>query len=356
MDFDVIPSSFLSLNEKMLAIGRLLVVTVIVLLLLRQYCFAQLVIVAVAILLGVYIFMNFIETHENFDYDCEGCQTNAAYAALNPDPRLYAPVCIPARSHAREEWQTSPYAVPHHINTYRADPLEQAGMLSVDGLPSRYVTRPEPVRAVRVRSEPDKDTFVRDPWEPHAPLETCDDKRTSGLTPQQRYEAQRRVTMLQPGVYTHSDRMEPLITNMGISFLQEFAPVVEHRQADRTIFSELSPTKEQNRRGAVATDARDVFDPRSAGYSDARRYYVEPMTGQGRWYYDDIDKARSEPFIQRSLTPHVDSGLPLNSMHAIADAAFIETTNQHRIDLQERLMRKCNEMTRQRRMAPIRTF
>jgi hypothetical protein len=44
----------------------------------------------------------------------------------------------------------------------------------------------------------------------------------------------------------------------------------------------------------------------------------------------------------------------LNYMQGAVDNTYIDATNDFRLDLQERLMRKANEITRQRRIAPLR--
>lgn len=178
------------------------------------------------------------------------------------------------------------------------------------------------------------------------------------------YNTRTRTGIIQPGVYTRTEIQEPQITNSGISFVQQFAPVSETVAVDGSVmFTQHDPRlaggqpkAHQHDHNQQNLSAADVFDPRTAGYGDDRRAYLEPVTGQVRYYYDDIDQHRADPMLGRSHVPMADAfaGNPLNTLRYHADASFIESTNRHRLDIQERLMRKSNEITRQRRVAPIR--
>ena len=46
--------------------------------------------------------------------------------------------------------------------------------------------------------------------------------------------------------------------------------------------------------------ASNVYDPRFTGYGTSYRTYIEPMTGQPRFYYDDVDAIRKYNYIRKA--------------------------------------------------------
>jgi len=172
------------------------------------------------------------------------------------------------------------------------------------------------------------------------------------------------------GVYTTTEVNEPQMTNLGISFPQQFQPLetVTDCNGDELIIRKnprlYKPLRKIYDYGEITPDS--VFDPRSDGYGDARRTYIDQVTGQPRFYYDDINAARESNFITRNKidvynftnqTGIFDEEVndnPLEMVKYQAHDAFINKGNDFRHSLQESLMRKGNEKARQQRLAPLR--
>ena len=182
-----------------------------------------------------------------------------------------------------------------------------------------------------------------------------------------------RTQEIQPGVYSQTEVNEPQIWNLGISTAQQFPPVeVKHDKDGNKIYVQRDPrincnSKNQPEPYVQTPNASNVYDPRFTGYGDSRRVYIDEMTGQPRFFYDDIDGAKQGNFIIRSNIDTLgfadqygmldeQNGIKnsLNSIRGNVDNAWMDRTNDFRDDLQERLMRKANEITRQRRLAPLR--
>lgn len=169
-------------------------------------------------------------------------------------------------------------------------------------------------------------------------------------------------------VYTQTEINEPQMTNLGISFAQQFQPLQTIKNGDEEIIIRKNPRLYSNPQkvydyGEITPDS--IYDPRTAGYGDERRTYIDTLTGQPRFYYDDINAGRECNFITRNnidvynFTNQVGifdekvNNNPLEIVKSQVHDAFINNVNDHRISMQESLMRKSNEMTRQRRMFPI---
>lgn len=181
---------------------------------------------------------------------------------------------------------------------------------------------------------------------------------------------------IQPGIYTRNEINEPINSNIGISFTQQFPPTtcntnpltgdinfIEHDP--RIIEPHLS---QQHNMNNYPTES-NIYDPRFSGYGTSYRTYTDNLTGQPKFYYDDVDAIRMPNYLVRSnidnqpfadqygpLPPNQEKGNFLNAdIHALADDAFLQGCLQQRTELSERLMRKVNNEQWQRRMAPIRT-
>ena len=180
---------------------------------------------------------------------------------------------------------------------------------------------------------------------------------------------------IQPGVFSRNEIIEPINSNIGISFQQQFNPTtvqvnpengnVLYTEHDPRLF-QLPPEKECETTKSIAT-AANVYDPRFTGYGTSYRSYTEPVTGQTRFYYNDVDSIRMPNYIVRSNIdhePYADQYGPIQAgnefgnkynsdIRALANNSFLEATLQHRTELQERLMRKINANAWQQRQAPI---
>jgi len=180
-----------------------------------------------------------------------------------------------------------------------------------------------------------------------------------------------------PGVYSTSQINEPINSNMGISFTQQF-PVLTHRTNPETgelNYTERDPrivepnTEDQPIIGGIMATQANVNDPRFTGYGTSYRSYTDDNTGQTRFYYDDVDAIRMPNYITRSNIdnqPFADTYGPIKSgeengnkfnsdIRSLANQAFLDNALTFRTELQERLMRKANANAWQKRSAPIRT-
>ena len=203
----------------------------------------------------------------------------------------------------------------------------------------------------------------------------------SGNCPQdpvmKRYNENLHTQTIQPGLYTRNQINEPINSNIGISFTQQFEPTTckTNELTGEVLYTEHDPriiepaiVDPSLPRVALATEA-NVYDPRFSGYGTSYRAYTDDNIGQTRFYYDDVDAIRMPNYIVRSnidhqpfadhygpLPPGDASGNKFNSnIRALANDAFVSGAIEFRTDLQERLMRKVNAEAWQQRKAPIRT-
>lgn len=122
----------------------------------------------------------------------------------------------------------------------------------------------------------------------------------------------------------------------------------------------------------------DIVDPRFSGYGPTDRCYIDPDSGQRKYFYSDVDSIRMPPYISRNnidvypWAPKYGAGFDgrsehnrsarvetvsknkgLDSVKQHALDAYRCSTNRARQELQESLMRKRNGEMWQLRAAPI---
>jgi hypothetical protein len=181
---------------------------------------------------------------------------------------------------------------------------------------------------------------------------------------------------IQPGVYTRNQINEPINSNIGISFTQQFPPTtcnsnntgeIEYIEHDPFIIEPVI-TKPRPECMTVATEA-NIYDPRFSGYGTSYRSYTDDNLGQTRFYYDDIDAIRMPNYITRNnidIHPFADHYGPIPEGNAfgnknnadirsLANDTFLYESINQRTNLQQSLMRKRNNEMSQLRKAPIRT-
>ncbi len=183
--------------------------------------------------------------------------------------------------------------------------------------------------------------------------------------------------IIQPGVFTRSQINEPINSNIGISFQQQFPPTTRtvDPQTGEILFTEHDPRimepipDEINPATQTKVTTANVYDPRFSGYGTSYRSYTEDVTGQTRFFYDDINAIRMPNYITRSnidnqpwadqygpIAAGQSQGNPLTgNIRELANKAFLDSSLQFRTEMQERLMRKNNANAWQRRQAPITT-
>jgi hypothetical protein len=179
---------------------------------------------------------------------------------------------------------------------------------------------------------------------------------------------------IQPGVYTYNQVNEPINSNIGISFNQQFQPLSSKINSDESItYIQHDPRLIQNSiiepNIEVIEDINvsNIYDPRHSGYGTSYRSYTDNNIGQTRFFYKDIDSIKMPNYITRNaidFSPFADSYGPLpengeygnkynSDIRAIANDAWLKNNIQQRNDLMERSMRKVNSNAWQQRMYPI---
>jgi len=179
------------------------------------------------------------------------------------------------------------------------------------------------------------------------------------------------TSSVNPGVYYKTQIIEPLNYNIGISFDQQIPPRKVTKDKDGNItYTAMDPNiyepVEQHDQTDYGTAAYEVYDPRTNGYGTSYREYQHDITGQPRFYYDDIDASRRPNYITRTNIDHllkadsygiVKSNQDIMSSNCnsrkIAEDGLLNNTLDFRTDLMTRLMRKKNSEMWQQRMAPL---
>jgi hypothetical protein len=176
-----------------------------------------------------------------------------------------------------------------------------------------------------------------------------------------------------PGVYTRNEINEPINSNIGISLQQQFEPTTVTRdekglhylQHDPRVVSTNLPVQEKYEKDEPNYD--NVYDPRFSGYGTSYRSYFEPVTGQTRFMYDDVNAIRMPNYVVRSKIDHlpyadtygpVQEGSEFGNIHNphiryLAQDSWMRDSLDFRNDMTQLLMRKRNSEAWQQRQAPL---
>lgn len=181
---------------------------------------------------------------------------------------------------------------------------------------------------------------------------------------------------IQPGIYTTNQVNNPggSMYNLGISHQDQFQPYVVEKKKDFIEFQQydpnLYPGLSQPQSSPSSNGQRQIFrneinDPRLTGYGTSYRSYVDPLLGQPRYFYRDVDTWTQPDYITRnqldftsigtSVGPLSQTPLQGQSLYSCADNTFTDSTIDFRTELQQRLMNKNSEREWQQRMFPIST-
>lgn len=187
-----------------------------------------------------------------------------------------------------------------------------------------------------------------------------------------RYNENLHTQIVTPGVYTRNQVNEPINANIGISFQQQFEPVTCSRDENGLNYLEhdpriVEPAIHEDVTSVEETATYDtVYDPRFNGYGTSYRSYIDPVTGQPRFMYDDVNAIRMPNYVVRSKIDHlpyadsygpIQEGSEFGNVHnphirALAQDSWLRDSLQFRNDLTERRMRKINAISWQKRKAP----
>jgi hypothetical protein len=177
--------------------------------------------------------------------------------------------------------------------------------------------------------------------------------------------------IIQPGVYTRTQVNEPVNSNIGISFQQQFEPLEVNRDDNGLNYLERDPriiepviTAEDSKPQFANYDT--VYDPRFYGYGTSYRSYIDPMTKQPKFYYDDINAIRMPNYVVRSNVDHLpyadrygpmmpdqEDGNNNPQFRSMVQDSWMRNSIQFRNDITERAMRKSHAIAWQKRQSPL---
>jgi len=280
--------------------------------------------------------------------------------AYGQNPKTLEKPVIVARSHDLDHWKTSALTTHSGINTSKPFDEYNSGYVTVsESVPNTLKERFQPLTTgCCLNKNSSKNGLAINMDVPH-----CMN------TPAQRQRNQQVFTsVIQPGVYTNTDVNEPLNTNIGISMTPQF-PHLKRQffnngdvNYERTYFGEDEVDEQTTNTNPTEYN---VYDPRFTGYGTHERTYIDPLLGQPKYFYDDVNAIRMPNYITRSKVDHQswaeaygpqrDGGPIEGNYRKDAHKSWLRDTTEFRTDLQERLMRKNNSVNWQRKMAPIST-
>ena len=183
--------------------------------------------------------------------------------------------------------------------------------------------------------------------------------------------------IIQPGVYTVNQVNEPINSNIGISFEQQFEPLTynvdefgtvnftQHDPRDPNFKEKDNILKYDDNEVIEPITPYNVYDPRFSGYGTSYRSYTDDNLGQVKFFYDDINSVRMPNYIVRSKIDFADfadtygpmenskGNIDNTAIRALANQKFLDDSLQFRTGMQERLMRKVNTDAWQQRYKPI---
>lgn len=190
---------------------------------------------------------------------------------------------------------------------------------------------------------------------------------------------------LQPGLNTYSQVNQPdsSMSNMGISMTPSFLPTTFQSSrggkdwdgipntAGQGLYVETDPALYNQQRPPVDLQQptypfrNEIYDPRYTGYGPNYRSYVDHLTGQPRFFYDDIDSQIQPNYITRNnidftqfgpqIGPatHLNHGYTNMQVREMANNTYTDSVIQQRTELQQRLMHKNSNREWQLRQMPI---
>lgn len=184
-----------------------------------------------------------------------------------------------------------------------------------------------------------------------------------------KYNKNLNTQSIQPGVYNHNEVIEPINSNIGISFQQQFNPTTtEHTDSGETFYTEHASSIIEPTLPIDSTDVAYVYDPRHTGYGDSTRAYTDTMLGQTRFFYDDVEAMKLPNYIVRSKIDHIpqadkygpmidtnrNGNINTPDIREIAQNQYLDNQLAFRNDLTQRLMKKSNAKRVQQKLMPIR--
>jgi hypothetical protein len=181
------------------------------------------------------------------------------------------------------------------------------------------------------------------------------------------YNKNKAVQIVQPGMYYESAVLDPISANIGISHQQQFQPQTAQNIAPgQTMYTDHNALEyageTYENQSLTGEELQNIYDPRHTGYASNDRYYVDKLTGQPRFFYDDIDGVKRPSYIVRSNVDHLGQFDQTGAMkhgkiegdyRVTANREFAESTLDMRSDIQTRLAQMRYARTQQLRDMPL---
>lgn len=340
----------------------------------------------------------------------ETASANQRLAGNRANPKTEAIPVIPPPMYEPDNWVPNDFVVPWKINDQRRQELWQNGYMTWDkeiprkkieyDMFNKYACVPDPSIKENFPSYSENDydlptndgkTFLNATYSNqladvmmdtangyypenakynypvNMPPTEC--SRTPAMS---EYNKNLYSVPLQPGVYTRSQVNQPdaSMYNLGISYTQPHLPYACNMD-DRgnMLIDEYDPNqypseyllKGRNEFGKDEIPRHEIYDPRLTGYGTSYRSYNDPLTGQPKFYYDDIDAHTQYNYITRNKVdftnfapqtgPYRD--VPHEDVRALAEETFHNNVMKQRTELQYRLMAKNSHREWQQRAAPL---
>ena len=105
-----------------------------------------------------------------------------------------------------------------------------------------------------------------------------------------------------------------------------------------------------------------IYDPRDTSYGPSYRHYIDNLTGQPRYFYDDIDAKKYPSYMTRNKIDHLSYAPQIGnvgdneSLHNIRNKVheqYDRNSLLYRSDMTKELVEKMNNRARQMEIAPL---
>lgn len=323
-----------------------------------------------------------------------------------PNPKTMVQPIIPSPAYANEVWQLNDFVIPTGINDQKRQELFSNGYIATGDTVLNKSKERQNIQPLERQPFPTMD--IREDYEESkTPIENISLNQSStnrystveddmidfgcGYQPlnlesnlpsnylasscqtkpnMKNYNNNLFEIPIQPGLYTKSQVNQPSssMSNLGISYTQPFLPTTFENKKGYQTFIEHDPYQMKPVKEDYASPKqpfrRDIYDPRLTGYGTNYRSYIEPVTGQPRYYYRDIDQQTQNGYLTRNKVDFAQFGTttgaypfdkPLEggALREYANSTYTDSQIGYRTELQQRLMRKNNSREWQQRIAPI---
>lgn len=285
-----------------------------------------------------------------------------------PNPKTLVRPVIPTPIYEFDTWRPNDFVIPRDINDQKRQELYDNGYMpsfeeteTVEDY-SEYANLHQDAVDTGCGYQPVNLEYQMPVNYPASPCQKTPEMKN--------YNRNLFTIPIQPDLNTRSyvNQTDASMSNLGISFTQPFLPTsfdpkdnsfIEHDPA-------FAPPCRSRPLQSEYPFRNEIYDPRLTGYGPSSRHYIDPMTGQSRFYYDDIDQHTQTNYITRNKIDFANFGtnagpvrggsLEGTMLRNTADQMYTDSQIGFRSELQQRLMHKNNNREWQQRIAPISTM